>query len=143
MYESVKRKGATSQTVLPQWVVPAPVEPLPNPTEAVQRALTAHTFRPVSAQRRATQPVLQASQYEQREVQRLATEQAAVQRQLDVLPPLLPATLSAALQRQHTPASPPLKPQSPAEWVTVMRFQAEQAESRLMDVHQAGQFTAL
>ncbi|WP_019012442.1 DUF4157 domain-containing protein [Deinococcus aquatilis] len=143
MYESVKRKGATSQTVLPQWALPTPVKSLPNPTEAVQRVLTAHTFRPVLVQRRATQPVLQASQYEQREVQRSATEQATVQRQLDVLPPLLPGTLSAALQRQHAPASPPLKPQSPAEWVTVMRFQAEQAEGRLMDVHQAGQFTAL
>ncbi|WP_064013724.1 eCIS core domain-containing protein [Deinococcus puniceus] len=143
MYESVKRKEATSPAVLPQWSVPALVESLPKPTEIVQRALTAHTFRPMTAQRRAAQPVFQASQSEQAEVQRLATEQRAIQRQLDTLPPLPIGALSAALQRQQTPASPPLKPQSPAEWVTVMRFQAEQAEGRLMDVHQAGQFTAL
>jgi hypothetical protein len=143
MYESVKRKRATSQAVGPQWSAPAPVEPRPDPVEGIQRALIAHTSRPVSVQRRAAQPVLQAGQWERGEVQRLASEQGAIQGQLDALPALPEGAFTAALQRQQTPATPPFKPQSPAEWVTVMRFQAEQAEGRLMDVHQAGQFTAL
>jgi hypothetical protein len=117
MYESVKRKAATSQAALPQWSDPTPVESLPKPTEVGQRALTAHTFRPVSVQHRAAQPVLQASQYERGEAQRLAGKQSAVQRQLDALPALPAGALSTALQRQQAPASPPLKPHSSAEWV--------------------------
>ncbi|THF68868.1 DUF4157 domain-containing protein [Deinococcus sp. Arct2-2] len=143
MYESVKRKRATSQAVVPQWSAPAPLEPRPDPVEGIQRALIAHTSRPVSVQRRAAQPVFQAGEVQRGEVQRLTTEQAAVQRQLTALPALPADAFSAAFQRQQTPATPPLKPQSPAEWVAVMRFQAEQVEGRLMDVHQAGQFTAL
>ena len=54
------------------------------------------------------------------------------------------SAVDAALQRQQAvPAPVPTRPQSISDWVTVMRFQAEQSEGRRMGAKEAAQFTAL
>ncbi|MBZ9713927.1 eCIS core domain-containing protein [Deinococcus multiflagellatus] len=102
-----------------------------------QRALQRHTARPVALQRQAAGPVLRASGLEQQEVTRLTVQRQAVIKQLAALPQIE----GQPLQRAAQPV--PAKPQSPADWVTVMRHQAEQVEGQALDTRQYAQFTAL
>ncbi|PTA66517.1 hypothetical protein C8263_17375 [Deinococcus arcticus] len=103
----------------------------------LQQALQRHTARPVTLQRQAVGPVLRASGLEQQEVTRLAVQRQAVREQLAALPQVEAAPIQRAAQ------SVPAKPQSPADWVTVMRHQAEQVEGKSLDTRQYAQFTAL
>ncbi|WP_233218895.1 eCIS core domain-containing protein [Deinococcus arcticus] len=68
---------------------------------------------------------------------RLAVQRQAVREQLAALPQVEAAPIQRAAQ------SVPAKPQSPADWVTVMRHQAEQVEGKSLDTRQYAQFTAL
>ncbi|WP_146160614.1 hypothetical protein [Deinococcus arcticus] len=67
---------------------------------------------------------------------RLAIQRQAVREQLAALP-----DVAAPVQRPAPPV--PARPQSPADWVTVMRHQAEQVEGQALDTRQYAQFTAL
>ncbi|WP_221089470.1 eCIS core domain-containing protein [Deinococcus aquaedulcis] len=88
-------------------------------------------------QRQAAGPVLRASGLAQQEVARLAIQRQAVSEQLAALPQVE----GVAVQQQAQPV--PAKPQSPADWVTVMRHQAQQVEGQALDTRQYAQFTAL
>ncbi len=116
---------------------PAPVQaPDLAPHPAVS-GTQAHLWRPQVLQRQAAGPVLRASGLEQAEVARVQLQRQAVSEQLAALPQME----GVAVQRQTQPV--PAKPQSPADWVTVMRHQAEQVEGQALDTRQYAQFTAL
>lgn len=142
-----KRKSIQRQQALK----PATVQPK-VPAIPVQRARPqleawpAEFNKATAIQRQSAAPALQAAALHTQEVSRLSNQAAAVQRQIAELPILPAGATEAALQRQATSTQqtpPPLKPQSPADWVTVMRFQAEQAEGRWMQSRESMQFTAL
>ena len=110
----------------------------------VRQGLQQHTSRPVSVQRQVVQPALQAADLHTQESKRLAVQRATLQREAAELGPISPEVMTQALQRQQqeTPQVP-LKPQSVGDWVTVMRFQAEQAQGRMMQTREAMQYTTL
>lgn len=145
MFESGKKKGTVQRQRIPAARTPQPVVvPKVNHAALQRSAISAATFTPVSAQAQAIQPIMRASELHQAEVQRLSVQRQALQQQAQSLPPVSASIVEAALQRQQAvPAPPPLKPQSNADWVTVMRFQAQQAEGRNMSTRELSQFTAL
>ena len=89
-----------------------------------------------ASQRQVAGPALSATSLERQETQRVEGARPALQRQVDALEQTYPpAAVQAALQRQQARTAPtPIirQPQSTADWVTVMRQQAEQAEGRPM-----------
>lgn len=93
------------------------------------------------------QPALQAANLERQEIQRLAAERADLQAQASALQrQFSPAALGGAVQRQQvqaTTASPVRQPQSTADWVTVMRQQAEGIEGRYISAQENASFTQL
>lgn len=111
---------------------------------AVQRAIQEHTSRPVTVQRQLVQPALRAADLHTQQNKRLAVQREALQREAAALGPISPEAITQAVQRQQAPAPPvPMKPQSLGDWVTVMRFQAEQAQGCMMQTREAMQYTAL
>lgn len=129
-----------SQTVKPA----VPVQRLAIQQVAVQRDLQEHTTRPVSVQRLVVQPALRAAELNTQESQRLGVQRQALQREAAELGPISPEAITQAVQRQQQKAPQvPLKPQSVGDWVTVMRFQAEQAQGHRMQPREAMQYTAL
>ncbi|PTA66677.1 hypothetical protein C8263_16760 [Deinococcus arcticus] len=102
-----------------------------------QQAVQRHTSRPVTAQQQIAQAPLRAASLERQEVEQLYLQRQTVVEQLDALPQ--PETVMFQRQVHSIPA----KPQSPADWVTVMRHQAEQVEGKSLDSRQYAQFTAL
>ena len=141
-----KKKPQSSVPVLqrqPQAVQVAQPAPEVQRHALNQRNLQRHTLRPSSIQRQVAAPALKAAQLHSAEVQRLSEEQTSIQRQAAEIN-LPQSAVDAALQRQQAvPAPVPTKPQSIGDWVTVMRFQAEQSEGRRMGAKEASQFTAL
>lgn len=97
----------------------------------------------VTEQRQVIQPVFQAASLQRTEDERLSMQRQAVTQQASQFS-VPSGAIQAALQRQQQPTAPvPLKPQSAGDWVTVMCFQAEQADGRRMSTRELGQFTAL
>ena len=110
----------------------------------VRQGLQQHTNRPASVQRQVVQPALQAADLHTQESKRLAVQRETLQREAAELGPISPKAITQAIQRQQQAAPQvPLKPQSVGDWVTVMRFQAEQAQGRMMQTREAMQYTAL
>ncbi|MDP9765486.1 DUF4157 domain-containing protein [Deinococcus enclensis] len=123
------------------------VTPAADAERQVQRDLQRFTARPASLQRQVAAPVLRAAGLHAQETGRLASQQHTLQRQVEDLTRVLPAgAVDTALQRQaqaSLPAPVIRTPQSPSDWVTVMRQQAEQVEGQRLDPKTYGQFTAL
>lgn len=136
---------ATPAQHLPQRTVAiSPVTPVVQRQAVIQRQLQQHTQRPVQVQRQVAQPIMRAAELHTQEAQRLAVQRETVQREAAALGSVSPAAVTQALQRQQTPAPQiPTKPQSTGDWVTVMRFQAEQAQGRRMNSRESMQYTAL
>ncbi|THF67910.1 DUF4157 domain-containing protein [Deinococcus sp. Arct2-2] len=112
----------------PQWAAPA-VSPA--------AALQSHTTRPVQLQRAVVAPVWHASGLIHQENVRLKQAQTTVQRSLAAVEQLSPLEIKAALQRQAERLAPlqvPSRPQTPREWVTVMRAHAQQWEGQSRSV---------
>lgn len=121
-----------------------PVQRLSVQQVAAQRQFQEHTSRPVSVQRQVVQPALHATNLHTQEVQRLAVQREILQREAAELGPISPEAMTQAIQRQQAPAPQiPMKPQSVGDWVTVMTFQAKQAQGRMMQTREAMQYTAL
>lgn len=103
----------------------------------IQRAVRHHTSRPRTAQRLAVTPVLRAASLEQAEYARLQEQRQVLNQQLGAHSPL-------PTQPETDQSGPlPSKPQSSADWVTVMRVRAEQVSGQQLTGQQFAQFTAL
>ncbi len=109
-------------------------------TSAVKLPTAVPQIKPAPVQ---VDPVVQR----QRQVARAVQGFTALASQIRALSETLPAAaVEEALQRQRERAAPPpviRQPQTPADWVTVMRQQALQAEGRRMQPQEANYFTAL
>ncbi|WP_291430666.1 DUF4157 domain-containing protein [Deinococcus sp.] len=106
--------------------------------EAHQRIqLQRQTTRPVAAQKLAVQSPLRAAYLERQEQQRVQRQRDTVSAQLAALPE--PSTAAPQQQAQAVPD----RPQTAAEWVTVMRHRAQQVDGKRLDAREYGQFTAL
>lgn len=100
------------------------------------------TSTPVQAQRQAVHPVLQAAELRAQEERRTALQRQALKQ--TALTPLPLGAAEPALLRQPIPPESVLRhPQTPADWVTVMRAQAEQIEGRTVNARESAQFSAL
>lgn len=123
------------------------VTPAVQRQQQVQRDLQRFTARPASLQRQVAAPVLRAAQLHAQETGQLTAQHQTVQRQVTALTSILPdGAVETALQRQaqsSVPAAVISTPQSPSDWVTVMRQRAEQVEGQRLDPKAYGQFTAL
>lgn len=118
---------------------PQPTEQIPSPPagraarpDPRARDLQAFLTRPVQVQRRVAQPALRAAQLLREDERATSEERATVQREAQPVqtPPLPPHEV-------------PTRPTQPAEWVTVMRFQAQQAQDRALSTREWAQFTTL
>lgn len=145
MFQTVRKLGVVQQQrISAARPVPPALVPKIDRLAHQRQVIKAHTFKSIVTQTQAVQPVMQASELHNMEVQRLVLQKHELQGQLRALPPVSPLALDAALQREQVnPLPVPLKPQSTADWVTVMRFQAQQADGRSMSSREMGQFTAL
>lgn len=133
-----------SPKVVTQAVTVQPIDPVVQRQAEVRHNLQKQTFRPASVQRQVMQPALRAASLYGGEVQRLATERQILQREAAALGPISLEAMTQAIQRQQKEVPQiPIKPQSVGDWVTVMRFQAEQAQGRRMGAKEAAQYTAL
>lgn len=111
-----------------------------------ERSIFEFAQQPVGLQRTAAGPVLLAASLQRQMEADWQSRRVALQRQLTDAPSVTPQAVEAALQRQeqrNSAGTPPMKPTSNADWVTVMRFQAQQAEGRTMSTRESGQFSAL
>ncbi len=139
-------KPAAVQT-RPILQTPATVTPAVQRQQQVQRDLQRFTARPASLQRQVAAPVLRAAQLHAQETGQLTAQHQIVQRQVTALTSILPdGAVETALQRQaqsSVPAAVIRTPQSPSDWVTVIRQRAEQVEGQRLDPKAYGQFTAL
>lgn len=140
-------------------VIPGPLAQRLAPTEVklqrerkLEAELSRFTARPLHLQRQAAQPVLRAAELRAQEVQRVEASRTALQRQAATLAAHLPqGAIEHALQRQverEAPVVSPARPQSPGDWVTVMRaqaqgVQAQQDAGRGLDPRQLAGFTGL
>lgn len=126
---------------------PVKIDPVQQRRQVIQQQLQRFTARPLAAQKQALQPITTATQLYRDETEQLHQRQTSLQRKsAELSSQLPPQAIEQALQRQlaqASPASPPRKPQTTGEWVTVMRQQAEQAEGRTMNSREAMNFTAL
>ncbi|MVN87007.1 DUF4157 domain-containing protein [Deinococcus sp. HMF7620] len=102
--------------------------------DAPSPALPSFLFRPLSLQRQVVQPVLAASALLQADTQARALQRQRLmtQSQEDVAHPV-PSTLAPV----------PTAPRSPADWVTVMRHQAQQTEGKALSPREWTAWTAL
>ncbi|MVN85405.1 DUF4157 domain-containing protein [Deinococcus sp. HMF7620] len=137
------RRSPTHEPTPPS-VSPSSQPHAPQPErQQTRQVLERHTVRPLTAQRQAVQAPLKAAALERQELERVAVQRQAAQTQLAALP-LSARGAEAALQRQAPPSAPvPTKPQTPSEWVTVMRARAEEVDGVALDTRAAAQFTAL
>ncbi|UBV45355.1 DUF4157 domain-containing protein (plasmid) [Deinococcus taeanensis] len=123
------------------------VTPAVQRQQQVQRDLQRFTARPTSVQLQVAAPALRAARLHAQEIGQIAAQQQTVQRQVTALTAALPdGAVQAALQRQaqsSVPVAVIRTPQSPSDWVTVMRQRAEQVEGQRLDPKAYGQFTAL
>lgn len=135
----LKRKAASSPALLPVQTPPVAVTetdwevPEMSPTAALE----SHTFRSTQIQRAMATPLWQANGLIHQEDARLHQAQATVQRQLAEVGPVPPLAVNAALQRQaerQALVQVPLRPQTPGDWVTIMRAHAQQWEVRSASV---------
>lgn len=112
---------------------------------ALARTLHRFTARPAAVQRRVAAPVLTAAALHTSEVDRIQKARETLQRSMADLSVVPASPADHALQRQANQASPDsfLPPQTPRDWVAVMRQQAEQAQGRRMDAKSHRAFTAL
>ncbi len=95
-------------------------------------------------QRQVVQPALCAAELHTQEVQRLAVQRETLQWEAADLGAISPETINQAVQRQQQEGpQAPTKPQSVGDWVTVMRFQAEQAQGRRMNSREVMQYNTL
>lgn len=135
---------AKTATALPALRKLAPLAPAPalQPGQPQARAVQRFTQRPLQAQQVAARPVLQALGLQAQEEQRLQRQHTELHQQLQ-RQAASPADLASAQHRQQVSSAVPLKPKTPADWVTVMRAQAEQAEGRWMQTREMEQFKAL
>ena len=119
----------------------------PVSTPDVGRQVQAFTMRPGTAQRQVAQPALQAASLQRQEQSRLAGEQRRTQERISgIEQQYTPADLTQAAERHaatRLPAAPLRNPQSTADWVTVMRQQANQTEGRRLNSRESQQFTQL
>ena len=124
--------------------VPLPVQPvlqLPDPPapahlEAQRHMLQRFTARSQTAQRQAAAPVLRAASLDRQEQGRLTGERATLQRQISTLD-------KAALAQQPAQPPVPVKPTTPADWVTVMRERADNMQGQRLDTRAFGEFQTL
>ncbi|GAA5514351.1 hypothetical protein Dcar01_03106 [Deinococcus carri] len=149
MFEPKNRK--TTQPS-PTFARPASVVRLQSPPAVRSLAhealvLGQHTRRLPERQQQVVQPVFRATELRAAEEARLGEQRASLEHQAAELAQDLPEqALAMAQQRQQDhalPARPPRRPATPAEWVTVMRFQAEQIENRRLTMAESAQFSSL
>ena len=109
--------------------------------------LFSFTSRPAAVQRQVAAPVLHAASLAHQETLRVEQARPALQRQVRELEQTYPpTTIQTTIQRQQARTAPtPIirQPQSTADWVTVMRQQAEQAEGQAMRSSEFEQVKAL
>lgn len=128
---------------------PAHLPPLDDRSKPVsaslRRDLTRFTTRPVQVQRQVVRPVLEAAVLERREVQRVAEQRQSLQQQVQETKAALPIHVpDHAVQRVAAVLpTPPSQPQTPGDWVTVMRSRAGQVEGQRLDSRQAAEFSNL
>ncbi|MBZ9752490.1 DUF4157 domain-containing protein [Deinococcus sp. HMF7604] len=107
-----------------------------------QQALQRHTIRPVTVQRQVAQSPLRAAALERQEVGRVQRQRQTLEAQMATL--ARPTSTAEVPLQQRVQTAPQLtRPQTPGEWVTVMRTRAEEAEGQALDTRQFAQFTAL
>lgn len=148
--QHVAKKSSTKPAAVqtrPILQTPSTVTPAVQRQQQVQRDLQRFTARPASMQRQVAAPVLRAAQLHAQEIGQLCAQQQTVQRRMTALSAALPdGAVQAALQRQaqsSVPAAVIMTPQSPSDWVAVMRQRAEQAEGQRLGPKAYGQLTAL
>ncbi|WP_291431589.1 DUF4157 domain-containing protein [Deinococcus sp.] len=131
-----QRKPQRPEPATRQASIHTPDPPTLTHLEAQGWALQRFTARPQAAQRQAAAPVLRAASLNRQEQDRLTGERATLQHQITTLDRAAPA---------QQPAQPPVpvKPTTPADWVTVMRRRAEGVEGQRLDTRAFGEFTAL
>ena len=142
-----KPNTTTTSSTLSLKTTPAST-PAPDPQlerqRRIRQSIQRLMARPVSSQQKAAQPALRAANLYSEEVKRQETLRQTLQREATDLGSVSQEAIRQAIQRQQQVAPQvPLKPQNVGDWVTVMRFQAEQAEGRRMGAKEAAQFTAL
>ena len=137
----------TSQSIkAPLVIKPVQVNPALKSQQA-ERGIRQFLSKSTYSQHQAAQPVLMALNLHGQETSGVEGRLPALQKQVSELSAALsPTAIQEAVQRQQERNAPtPIirQPQSHADWVTVMRQQAEQAEGRSMQTREAMQFTAL
>lgn len=112
-----------------------------SPVQALQRFVAT----PVQAQVQAALPVLRASALRRQEEGQLTARRRELERQKRTLnaPSGADDHLPKQSSIQEESASVPLVPHTSADWVAVMRMQAEQIEGRPVGAREAAQFSAL
>ncbi|GGR65050.1 hypothetical protein GCM10008959_29030 [Deinococcus seoulensis] len=113
-----------------------PDPPALTQLEAQRHTLQRFTARPQTAQRQAAAPVLRAATLQRQEEGRLASDRATIQRQVTALGNVAPV-------QPQTQSPVPVKPVTPADWITVMRSRAEGVEGQRLDTRAFGEFQTL
>jgi hypothetical protein len=138
-----KAKNTARPIPLQRRAGPLTVVALPPTRASLAQGLQRFTSTPVESQRQAARPVLQAAGLRHQEEQRALRQRQTLERQADSVQLAAGATKEALLRQQAQPQPIPRKPQTPADWVTVMRAQAEQIEGRVTSAREVAQFSAL
>ena len=138
-----KAKSTARPIPIPRHAESPTVVPLLPAGALLAQGLQRLISTPVQSQRQAARPVLQAAGLRRQEEQRTLLQRQALEQQARTV--LLPAdaTQQVLLRQQAPPPPIPQQPRSPADWVTVMRAQAEQIEGRVTSAREAAQFSAL
>ena len=141
-----KAAMGTIKVLQPQ-VQPVALDPALQKKQQVAHTIRRFTTRPASEQKQLARPTLTALRLYGEEYARVEGARPALQAQVRQQAAALPPTaVRDALGRQLAQNAPlPLMaaPKSQADWVTVMRQQAAQAESRLLGQKEVAQYTAL
>lgn len=141
-----KAAMGTIKVFQPQ-VQPVALDPALQKKQQVAHTMRRFTARPASEQKQLARPTLTALRLYGEEYARVEGARPALQAQVRQQAAALPPTaVRDALGRQLAQQAPlPLiaAPKSQADWVTVMRQQAAQAESRLLGQKEVAQYTAL
>lgn len=134
-------------------ITPLITQPRPDPAvqaalqrqQAAQQELLAFTRRTPALQRQVAAPALTALKLQRFEAEQLQGRRVALQRQLEGGPIATPQAVELALQRQaeRGQEKKPTHPQSNADWVTLMRLEAQQHDGKRMSPREAQQYTSL
>ena len=134
-------------------ITPLITQPRPDPAvqaalqrqQAAQQELLAFTRRTPALQRQVAAPALTALKLQRFEAEQLQGRRVALQRQLEGGPIATPQAVELALQRQaeRGQEQKPTHPQSNADWVTLMRLEAQQHDGKRMSPREAQQYTSL